>query len=191
LTVQAERPRYVFHWLAPSRLERFSSAGALRPGWKHWIVGQGLVKGVCTAAEPMLWAPDDDLPGEAAVLVDLDLVEPPVHLLRSSLAYHGTKDIIRASRNGGDPAVAISRYEDAMAREARYDEVFVAGAIPWSSVAAIGAEGSRLTAFDATAFAGRHGLPLLDMDGWKVGNPGISEMHDILADIREQSPPSP
>lgn len=196
------RNRYLFHWLPPERLERFDARGTLAPSWRHWLLDhERMARGTCTTTEPMLWHPDDDLPREPCLIVDRGLIGSPLHEIRSSDAYHLTREILRLKRAGADIGPAIARERELGGiRRSQPDEVFVEGAIGWDCAAAIGFEDDWSDESEeihkrVEAVASNRGLPLIEMSGWRVGCPGYAETDGIvdekIAEFRAQAAPAP
>lgn len=183
--------RYLFHWLSPEKLVGFTKAELLKPYWRHFILGEErFVRGVSLSLEPMLWAPDEELPREPCLILDRGKIDCAMHMIDSGRAYHLTKDILRARRGKRDVSEVIEKAKAALRRSSsRPDEAFVEGPIKLDAVVAIGFEanpdGSSSEAANAAqAAAETLSVPVLDMTGWTVGDPGYRETDEIVEVVR-------
>jgi len=185
--MRKECNKYLFHWLSSDSLLAFDRTGKLKPAWRHWLPEEGrFAKGISTCEEPMLWNPDEELPREPCLVIDRKTVGHAIHPLRSSEAYHLTREIERVRRKKGDVDEVLDRWS----RMRRFthsapDEMFVEGPLSWDNVVALGFEedGTQESARPADLvrdMSERRGLPYIDLTGWKVGSPGVMETDGIV-----------
>lgn len=181
--------KYVFHWLSLERLEKFDRAAELKPYWRHFILAERrMVKGISTCFEPMCWSPDAGQRREPCLVIDRARIDAPIHIVDSGPTYHLTREIKRRLKDENATAKAIEQAER-MVRMSRSngDEYFIEGTVPWDAVVALGYEreleaesGDPQDLVDG--IAARRNLPVVDMTGWVVGGPGVSETDEIVSE---------
>jgi len=179
--------RYLYHWLPKEKLEEFHATGTMRPYWTHYVLDAGrFVKGISTTDEPMGWVPDEGLMREPCLVIDRTKIDHEIHAISSSEAFHLTREIRRLKRAKKDIEPAIKgRWRNREMSRWTPDEHFIEGPITWDAVVAIGFEddGKRSTKAvveSARGIAEERGLALIDMSGWRVGDPGVMETDEIV-----------
>ena len=179
--------KFVFHWLSAARLAKFDRAEELKPYWRHFILSERrMVKGISACFEPMTWSPDEGDNREPCLVIDRSRLDAKFHVVDSGAAYHLTREIVRRLKDENAAAKAIEQAEK-MARISRGtgDEFFIEGNVPWDAVVALGYERE----FEGGGpegqvgeIAARRNLPVIDMTGWAVGDPGVKETDEIVSE---------
>jgi hypothetical protein len=189
---EPSRPPYLFHWCAADELSALLAGGTIPRGWTHYLTDRRrFTKGTCLCEEPDLWRPDpdEDATPEPCLVLRADALEGELLALESSVAFHRTKDMRAAVRRLGREG-AEAWLDGELARRARVktsatpDEWFLLAPLRAPAVAAIGV---------VDGIPGREaelverlreelGVPLLDMEGWRVGDPGVVEVPELVED---------
>jgi hypothetical protein len=179
--------KYIFHWLSADKLDQFMETGVIKPYWRHFLIQRrGFVKGISCAREPILWCPDEELPKEPCLIIDLEKVSCPVHSISSGDVYHFTKEVLRAKRKKQDIEALID--EEINGRKFVFgtdDELFLEGQLSIDWIAGVGFQ-SDLDTDDVRAeesartFSNARSIPVLDMTDWVVGDPGVVETDEII-----------
>ncbi|NTF17403.1 hypothetical protein G6L37_03125 [Agrobacterium rubi] len=180
--------RYLYHWVAPDRLEISVDRGALRPYWKHWIHDLGrFERGVSTSFDPVRWMPvDGEADGEPCIVIDRSAFEHRAIEIDSGETYHLTRSMAAALRSGADTRSILERVDTSRRITFGFmDEVFIMDAIPTHAVAAIGYEPERMYWQDLEIIrsaADTLGVPLIRMDGWVDNPPDRDDLDRLIGE---------
>lgn len=175
--------RYMYHWLSTQALAAFDLSGTIRPYWRHWILDLGRhVRGISTCEIPMEWNADENNHREPCLVIDLATVKHPVHAIVSSECYWLTRNIRNANRRGDDPQKCIDYALRSRATTlSTADEYFIEGPLTWENVAGFGCEEAEGPSRDIVETLSRsRSLPVVDMEGWRIGYPGYTETDEIV-----------
>jgi hypothetical protein len=173
--------------LSSEKLDAFSASGVLKPSWRHFIVAERrYVKGTSLCEEPMLWHPDDELAREPCLIIEQAKIACPVHFIKSSEAYHLTKDLALAKRKKQDIEPIIEAGLRKFSKDTSIpDEAFVEGSILLDWVVAVGFQedfetGDQAAKEIALRFSSSHDLPVINMSRWQISEPHVREIDDLV-----------